>query len=79
MINKIVLLNYCLLQIILYFCFCNGKDMSSRGMTTNKQRRIGVPTSAKFGGLSSILAPIIYIYCCAYVLVLRHNGLVYET
>lgn len=26
------------------------------GMTTNKQRRIGFPTSANVGGLSSILA-----------------------
>ena len=31
-----------------------------RGMTTNKQRRIGFPTSANVGGLSSILAPMFY-------------------
>jgi len=50
--------------------------MNSRGMTTNKQRRIGVPTSArigvptsaKFGGLSSILAPIIYIMLPAFLI-----------
>ncbi len=30
--------------------------VSGVGMTTNKQRRIGFPTSEKFGGLSSILA-----------------------
>lgn len=29
-------------------------------MTTNKQRRIGFPTSANVGGLSSILAPMFY-------------------
>ena len=30
--------------------------VSGVGMTTNKQRRIGFPTSANVGGLSSILA-----------------------
>lgn len=37
-------------------------------MTTNKQRRIGFPTSANVGGLSSILVPMFTMYC---VLILK--------
>jgi len=35
-------------------------------VATNKQRRIGLPTSKKFGSLSSILALLFFIPCYAY-------------